>query len=197
MIFGPWTRFDPHAALSGRLGAERETRVELPIHYPLADPDLNGAVLRVDGLVAESLRLTPADLQRLPQRDFTNDFTCLEGWTVPDVKWGGVLLIDVLSLARPSAQARYVQASAGEFSVALSMDGVGRVLIATRLDNQILSPQHGGPFRLVVPDGDCFMQIKWLDHLELREKAGANTAERIALGRLAAHKSAAPRPGRT
>ena len=162
--------------------------MELPIHPMGAQPDLNSAILRVDGLVAVPLKLTAAALQALPQRDFTNDFTCLEGWTVPDVKWGGVLLEVVLPLAKPSAHARYVQASAGEFSISLPMDRIGRILIATRLYNQALPAEHGGPFRLVVPDGDCFMQIKWLDHLELRIEPGANTAERIALGRLAVQK---------
>jgi DMSO/TMAO reductase YedYZ molybdopterin-dependent catalytic subunit len=163
--------------------------VELPIHRPFTDGDLNGTVLRVDGLVAECLQLTQAELQQLPQRDLTNDFTCLEGWTVPDVKWGGVLLEAVLSLARPTEQARYIQASAAEFSTPLAIDRVGRILIATRMYNRPLTAEHGGPFRLVVPDGDCFMQIKWLDHLELRHEAGANTAERIALGRLSAQKT--------
>jgi DMSO/TMAO reductase YedYZ molybdopterin-dependent catalytic subunit len=163
--------------------------MELPIHNDHRKPDRNGIVLRVDGLVDECLQLTSADLRRLPQYEFTNDFTCLEGWTVPDIKWGGVLLEAVLSLAKPAAQARYVQASAGEFSIPLRVDRVGRVLIATRLRDRELPAEHGGPFRLVVPEGDCFMQIKWLDHLELREEAGANTAERIALGRLAAQKS--------
>jgi DMSO/TMAO reductase YedYZ molybdopterin-dependent catalytic subunit len=162
--------------------------VGLPLHRPLTEPDLNGAVLRVDGLVAECLQLTPAALQSLPQLDFTNDFTCLEGWTVPNVKWGGVLLETVLSLARPAAQAHYVQTSAGEFTFPLPIDQIGRVLIATRLYNRALPAEHGGPFRLLIPDGDCFMQIKWLDHLALRQEPGANTAERIALGRLAAHK---------
>jgi DMSO/TMAO reductase YedYZ molybdopterin-dependent catalytic subunit len=163
--------------------------VELSIHRWPADRDLNKTVLRVDGLVAECLQLTQAELQQLPQRDLTKDFTCLEGWTVPDVKWGGVLLEAVLSLARPMAQARYVQAGAGQFSIPLAIDSIGRILIATRMYNRTLTAEHGGPFRLVVPDGDCFMQIKWLDHLELRQEAGANTAERIALGRLTAQKT--------
>ena len=163
--------------------------MELPIHNDHGKPGRNGIVLRVDGLVDECLQLTSADLRRLPQCEFTNDFTCLEGWTVPDIKWGGVLLEAVLSLAKPAAQARYVQASAGEFSIPLRVDRVGRVLIATHLHDRELPAEHGGPFRLVVPEGDCFMQIKWLDHLELREEAGANTAERIALGRLAAQKN--------
>jgi len=69
------------------------------------------------------------------------------------------------------------------------MDRVGRVLLATRLYNRALTTEHGVPVRPVVPDGECFMQIKWLDHLELRKEPGANTAERIALGRLAARKA--------
>jgi DMSO/TMAO reductase YedYZ molybdopterin-dependent catalytic subunit len=173
--------------LRDKLGIREEICVELPVPRPLPEPGRNGAVLRVDGLVGECLQLTPAALQGLPQRDLTNDFICLEGWTVPDVHWGGVLLEAVLSLAKPAAQARYVQASAAEFSIPLPIDRVGQVLIATRLANRALTAQQGGPFRLVVPDGDCFMQIKWLDHLQLREEPGENTAERIALGRLAAH----------
>jgi DMSO/TMAO reductase YedYZ molybdopterin-dependent catalytic subunit len=163
--------------------------VEMPVHPPPADPDRNDFVLSIDGLVSERLQLTPAVLRELPRRDFSHDFVCLEGWTVPDVKWGGVLLEAVISLAKPDAQARYVQASAREFSIPLALDRIGRVLIATDLDNRPLTAEQGGPFRLVVPDGDCFMQIKWLDHLELRRDPGANTAERIALGRLAAHKA--------
>ena len=165
--------------------------MELPVHRPVPELDLNGVILRVDGLVGECLELTPAALQRLPQRNFTNDLICLEGWTVPDVKWGGVLLEAVLSLAKPAAQARYVQASGGEFGIPLPIDRIERVLIATHLDNRPLPAEHGGPFRLVVPEGDCFMQIKWLDHLELREEPGPRTAEQIALGRLAAHKASA------
>ena len=77
-----------------------------------------------------------------------------------------------LSLAKPAPEAQYIQASAGEFGMSLPIDHVGTVLIATRLDGRTLSAEHGGPFRLVVPDGDCFMHTKWLDHLELRETPG-------------------------
>lgn len=163
-------------------------RRELPIHAPRAGTEQRGAILRVDGLVAECLKLTPADLERLPQQDFTDDFTCLEGWTVPGVKWGGVLLEIVLSLAKPTPEACYVQASAGEFSISLTRDQAEPVLLATRLHDKT-PPEHGGPIRLVVPDGPCFTQIKWLDHLELRKEAGVNTAKRIAAGRLAGQES--------
>jgi DMSO/TMAO reductase YedYZ molybdopterin-dependent catalytic subunit len=130
------------------------------------------------------LELTLADLEQLPQHDLTDDFTCLEGWTVPNVKWSGVLLQTVLSLANPLREAHYVQASASDFSLPLSRDVANRALLAIRLGGNALPAEHGGPVRLVVPDGQCFMQIKWLDHLELRTEAAANTAKATALSRL-------------
>ncbi len=162
---------------------------KLPIHSSDRNYAVEGNVLRVDGLVASCLNLTPADLERLPQRDLVDDFTCLEGWTVPDVKWGGVLLETVLSSAKPAQEAHYIQASAGEFSISLPLDRAGRALLAICLHDKPLPIEHGGPVRLVVPDGQCFMQVKWLDHLELRKEPGTDTAKRIALGRLGAQKT--------
>lgn len=163
---------------------ELEFRETLPVHSDKGDRDLRTHVLRVDGLVDELLELTLADLDRLPQHDLTDDFTCLEGWTVPNVKWRGVLFETVLSLAKPRPEAHYVQASAADFSVPLPLNRAERVLLALRLNEEAVPSEHGGPVRLIVPGGQCFTSIKWLDHLELRTDPGANTAETIALGRL-------------
>jgi DMSO/TMAO reductase YedYZ molybdopterin-dependent catalytic subunit len=164
---------------------ELRIREKLPVHSPRDDKGIRPSVLRVDGLVGHCLELTLADLERLPQQDLTDDFTCLEGWTVPNIRWRGVLLETVVSLTEPRLEARYVQASAGDFSVSLPRDRAERALLAIRLYEGAVPSEHGGPVRLVVPGGECFMSIKWLDHLELRGEPGANTAETIALGRLA------------
>ncbi len=165
---------------------ERELRERLPVHSHKQDQDLRTYVLRVDGLVGQSLELRMADLEQLEQRDLTEDFGCLEGWTVPKVRWRGVPLQAVLSLAKVRPEARYVQATAGDFSVPIPREKAEGALLATSLNEEVLVPEHGGPVRLVVPGGECFTSIKWLDHLELREEAGPNTAEKIALGRLPA-----------
>lgn len=170
-------------------GAKLNLLEKLPIYSSPRNHAVGGTALRVDGLVTNRLKITQADLERLPQRDLVDDFTCLEGWTVPCVKWGGVLLETVLSFAKPAEEARYVQASAEGFSIPVPIDRAGRVLLAIRLHDKPLPAEHGGPVRLVVPDGQCFMQIKWLDHLELRRKPGTNTAERIALRRLGVQKA--------
>jgi len=160
-------------------------REKLPVHALRNGENFHPHVLRIDGLVKTCLNLTVADLEKLPQQELSHDFTCVEGWTVPDVKWSGVLLEAVLLLTEPSPEARYVQASAGEFSISLQRDMAVDALVAIRLANSALPPEHGGPVRLVVPGGDCFMNIKWLNHLELCHEAGPNTAKTIALGRLA------------
>lgn len=162
---------------------EPKVLATLPVHRR-KDEKTRTHVLRVDGLVGQCLELTLADLEGLPQQDLTDDFTCLEGWTVPNLNWRGVPLETVLSLAQPSPEAHYIQASAGDFSVPLPRDHAERALLAIRLDENAVPPEHGGPVRLIVPGGQCFTSIKWLDHLELRAEAGANTAKTIALGRL-------------
>ena len=96
------------------------------------------------------------------------------------------MLKTILSLTEPRLEVRYVQASAGDFSVSLPLPlgHVERALLAIRLYEGAVPSEHGGPVRLVVPGGQCFMNIKWLDHLELRTEPGANTAMTIALDRL-------------
>jgi DMSO/TMAO reductase YedYZ molybdopterin-dependent catalytic subunit len=161
-----------------------KTRDKLSVHTPKESKNNQAHVLHVDGLVRRSLRLTLGDLERLPRQDISHDFTCLEGWTVPGVQWSGTLLETVLLLAEPSPEARYVQASAGAFSISLPREAAAHALLAIHLGNVAVPFEHGGPVRLIVPGGDCFMNIKWLDHLELCREPGPKTAKTIALSRL-------------
>lgn len=156
----------------------------LPVHA--GDyPDPAEFRLVVDGLVDHRLELTATELGALPRAAVTDDFRCLEGWSVPDVHWEGVALSTVLEAASVRAGARWVQLSAGEFSVPLELAVARRALLATHVAEAILAPEHGGPARLVVPGGDCFTSIKWLNHVEVRTEPAENTGRRIALGRIA------------
>ncbi len=155
----------------------------LPVH-PGAGPNPVGLHLLVDGLVTHSFTLCDADLVALPRAAIIDDFLCLEGWSVPGLHWEGVALNTVLEAVGVAVEARWVQASAGEFSVPLELGEAHRALLATHLGGAVLTVEHGGPLRLVVPGADCFANIKWLDHLELRATPTENTARRIALGRI-------------
>ena len=187
LTFGPW---------SGRVEDVKEEpkiRASLPVHEPGDHRSHAPRSVRIDGQVVNCIDLTHADLELMPQQELIDDFRCRESWVVPDLRWRGVLLQTVLALARPNREARHVQASAGDFSISVPLDLAARALLAISLNGANLSVEHGAPVRLVVPGGECFTSIKWLDHLELRSEPGLNTAETIALARL----SSAREPGRS
>ncbi len=161
-------------------------RSALPLY--VREPPLPPKALRVDGLVRRMLILRVADLQALAEQTLVDDFTCLEGWSVPGVRWHGTPLAAVLDLAQVEPGAQWVQASATErtqtFSLPLPLAEARTALLAYELNGQPLAHEHGGPLRLVVPRRKCFTSIKWLDHLEVCAEPGANSAHAIATSRL-------------
>jgi DMSO/TMAO reductase YedYZ molybdopterin-dependent catalytic subunit len=163
-----------------------ETRARLPAH-PVPDAVQArdaAAELRVDGLVVASRALTAADLAALPRLDLAEPFVCEEGWQVPGLRWRGVRLGDVLALAEPLQAARHVRVYAGAYAVPLPLDAARDALLAEALNDAPLTVEHGAPWRLVVPGGQCFTSDKWVVRLELTAEPGANDGERIARARL-------------
>ena len=63
--------------------------------------------LTIDGEVNRPLSLSMTDLQKLPFTDMVIRHVCVEGWAAI-VQWGGVRLRDLMAIAQPSAQAKYV-----------------------------------------------------------------------------------------
>ena len=156
----------------------------LPVH-PGEAPDPEGWRLRVDGLVGEALDLGIDDLLAMTQRLMVDDFACLEGWTVPGIRWRGVAVADLLDRAGAAAEAAWVQVTADDFSIPLPVAEARAALLAVEANDEALPGAHGGPARLVVPGGECFTSIKWADRIEVRAEPGDNSARRIALARLA------------
>ena len=164
-------------------GGELHVLAALPVH-PGDAPDPATWRLRVDGLVGSPLDLDLHALAAMPQRLMVDDFSCLEGWTVPGLRWRGVAVAELLDRAAAPAGAAWVQISAADFSLPLPIDEARGALLALEVNDEPLPAEHGGPARLVVPGGECFTSIKWTERIELRAEAGDNSARRIALARL-------------
>ena len=136
-------------------------------------PDRNRADyhLRVRGLVEKKLDLSFAELQAMPVARVTRDFQCVTGWRVPDVRWAGVRLRDVLDRAgvQSTATAVRFQSFDGAYSESLTLDQARRddVLVAYELEGEPLSSQHGGPARLYVAPMYGYKSCKWLAAIEL------------------------------
>lgn len=139
--------------------------------------------LRIDGLVTEPCTIVPTDLAPLARASFTEDFHCEEDWTVPQQRWRGSRLLDVLSLAEPLPAAKYVRVHAGNYVVPLSLMEAEQALLADTLNDQPLAVEHGAPWRLALAGGVCFTSVKWVDRLELTDEPGANVGERVATAR--------------
>jgi DMSO/TMAO reductase YedYZ molybdopterin-dependent catalytic subunit len=169
-----------------RQNQHMDIREHLPTHaVPAAAQERVGrGILRVDGLVAHSLELTPADLARLPRAVLEEPFRCEEGWSVPGLRWGGMRLSDIVVLAQPLPTASYVRAASGPWVVPVPLADAATVLVCDELNGEPLPVEHGAPWRLVPSGGLCYSNVKWLDHLELTAEPGEHAAERIARARL-------------
>ena len=139
--------------------------------------------IRVDGVVARPLALTRSDLAGLPRRQIEGDFRCEEGWEVAGLRWGGVRLTDVLALAEPLPAAAYVRVSSGGYAVPIAMADAASALLCEEFDGKRIKAGQGGPWRLLLPDRECFTSVKWVDRLELASEPGEASGEQIARAR--------------
>jgi DMSO/TMAO reductase YedYZ molybdopterin-dependent catalytic subunit len=143
--------------------------------------------LRIDGLVAEPSTFAPADLAHLARKSFCEDFHCEQNWTVPQQKWSGVRLIDVLDLVEPLPNAKYVRIHAGNYVVPLSLAEAEQALLADSLNDQPLTVEQGAPWRLALAGAACYTSVKWVDRLELALEPGANVGQQAAEARRRIH----------
>ena len=128
--------------------------------------------LRIHGLVDAPKVWTTADLAELPQTTIQLDLHCVTRWSKFDLRFSGVLLSDLLQLARPHASAKYISFIAHSdrrHSTSLPLDDALelKTLLATHVDGQPLPVEHGGPIRNIVPLRYLYKSVKWLAELEL------------------------------
>ena len=130
--------------------------------------------LKVDGLVDKPLTLDAAAWQALPRFEETVDFHCVEGWSVSDVKWGGVTPTTILEQAQARPEGAYLvfHAYTGEYVDSLPIDLAKdpQTVLADMLDGAPLPAKHGGPLRLVVPKQLGYKSVKWVTRIEVTDK---------------------------
>src|SRR3954453_23452912 len=111
-------------------------------------------------------------------------------YAVSTARWGGALLHDVLRQAGPSAagvDVPFQGADHGAYPLhpvladtsrddlafvralplALAADPGAEILIAYEMNGEPLGPNHGAPFRIVVPHWYAVASVKWLTHIDV------------------------------
>jgi DMSO/TMAO reductase YedYZ molybdopterin-dependent catalytic subunit len=144
---------------------------KLPSYYiaqtvPVWDETARGKwSLEVSGLVGNPVRLTLADLQKLPQVSNRVNHYCVEGWTAVET-WTGVPFTELAKLVRVDPNAHFVDFQSFDDGYHESWDIESamhkQTVVAYGLDGKLLEPAHGAPARVYSPVKLGYKNTKYL-----------------------------------
>jgi len=141
------------------------------LHYGLVpDVDTRTWTFEVTGLVERPFTVSWDELLALPQTSVRCDIHCVTTWSRFDNTFEGVAVQLLLERAgvKPEAQFCVVSAEQG-FTTNLPLSDLNRAdnLIALKHDGEPLTPEHGGPARLLIPHLYFWKSAKWVRGLTL------------------------------
>ena len=158
---------------------QRENRVPPGQHLVKDWPVLHyGNVPRIDtqkwsftisGLVAKEIKLGYTEFAALPRVKVFSDIHCVTTWSRLDNMWEGPSSKTVMGLVEVKSGAGFVIVhGAGGFTTNLPLSDflAEDVLFTFSHDGQPLTPEHGGPVRLVVPRLYFWKSAKWVTGIE-------------------------------
>jgi DMSO/TMAO reductase YedYZ molybdopterin-dependent catalytic subunit len=134
------------------------------------ETDLATWDFHVFGQVENELELSWNEFTELPTVEVTQDIHCVTRWSRFDVTFSGVPWSALAERVRPKSTANFAIAHAEQgytANVPLSFIEEPLAVLATHADGEPLTPEHGGPLRLVVPGKYFWKSAKWLRGIEL------------------------------
>ena len=124
--------------------------------------------LTVEGMVAQPLSLSLADLKNLPFRSQITEVVCEEGWSYL-AEWIGTPLYEVLHAAGTLPQARYIVYRSIEHAWWESIDMADalhpQTFLTWGMNDGDLPVSFGGPLRLRVPRQLGYKSVKYIVRL--------------------------------
>ena len=134
--------------------------------------------LRVDGLVEQPLTLTLDEVRALPSREFVWTLECISnppgGNLIGNQVWRGTPLVPLLEKAgiRPEAT-RVLWHAADGYTTSLPLERVLHpdAMLVYEMGGQPLPREHGFPLRVFIPGHYGQKMPKWLERIELVDRA--------------------------
>ena len=131
--------------------------------------DVKSFRLIIDGEVNRPLNLSLEEIKVMPLTVMTIRHVCVEGWAAI-VQWGGVRLRDLVALAQPKANARYIYFKSADdyyesWDIASALHP--QTLMAYQKNGNPLSIENGAPLRLASPIKLGYKQSKWVTKITL------------------------------
>lgn len=165
----------PEAAQARRVPPGQYVTNDFPVLSagPTPRVDLNKWTFTLEGLVKTPVAFTWQQFLQLPSREFIVDIHCVTKWTKLDTKWRGVSFETLLEQVELDSKAAYLTAYSYEgYTTNLPLPDVvnGQAFVAYEYDGKPITPEHGGPARLLVPGLYFWKSAKWLKGVRFMEK---------------------------
>ncbi|MFQ5907839.1 MAG: sulfite oxidase-like oxidoreductase [Thermoplasmata archaeon] len=125
--------------------------------------------LRTWGAIEEPLEWTWEELMEFPTVEVKADFHCVTKWSKKALRWRGVPTAMLVERVRPKAEAVQVMAHCLEgYTTNLPADylGLEDSILAFEMEGKRLTPNHGAPLRLLVPQLYAWKSAKYVNGLE-------------------------------
>lgn len=129
--------------------------------------------LTIDGLVANPLTLSFADIAARPFIEHMRTLECIGnavgGNQIGNAVWGGILLADLLAevgVFDTAVRAKFEAADNYETSVSLDWLNQPGTMLAYQMNGEPLPPEHGYPARLFMPGLYGQKMPKWITRIE-------------------------------
>jgi len=109
-----------------------------------------------------------AEFTALPHEDVTVDIHCVTKWSKLGTGWRGVA-VDTLLEDVETAADHVMAHSYDGYTTNLPLEDLvdGQAWVAYRYEGEALTPEHGGPARLLVPHLYLWKSAKWIHKLRM------------------------------
>ena len=151
--------------------------IQYPIVYDIVervpDVDIKKYRFKVWGEVENPLDLSYEEVLDLPSVEVVADFHCVTRWSVREILWEGVPTEEIIKLARPKEDAKYVFVYCLEgYTTNLPYEFFAKEdsLLAYKMFGEPIPKEHGYPLRLVVPQLYAWKSAKYVWGIEFRKE---------------------------
>lgn len=156
---------------------QNENREGFYIRYyrPFPAPDRSTWRLRVEGLVKEPLEFDYATILEWPSESQVSRMKCVECWSAK-AKWEGFRYNTLAEMVSPSPLATHVRFECADgYWEILSIEELRhpRVLFVTKMNDELLTVEHGAPLRMIVPWEYGYKGAKAITVLRFQAEGGA------------------------
>jgi len=144
--------------------------IDNPIPYDISsNTDFDEENYKIDffGEVENPISLSYKELFNFPQVELIADFHCVTHWSVKEIHWEGVQVKEILKIVKPKASYVLIHSKEGYTTNTLT-DYLFEedVIIAYKMNGDILPKRHGFPLRLVIPKLYAWKSAKYLSGFE-------------------------------